>query len=162
MSSIRDVLKEAIHLYLVGKAPVAIDQIIAHARESHPDVFVQYAEMLTLKGARAIVKPLLREATDPENPADGPGQLVLPGIKIPFAIAFEEGGEYKYIAAQSARWVHLQKALHERELNIDRAIAHRNDWEQKLDYLRPVMEQNPDITLGETAKKLAAEPVPAA
>ena len=137
MSSIRDVLKEAIHQYLVGDEPVAVDQIIAHARESHPDVFVQYAEMLTLKGARAMVKHLLREATNPENPADEPGQLILPGMKMPFAIAFEEGGEYKYIAAQSARWAHLQKALHERELNIDRAIAQRADWERKLDYLRP-------------------------
>ena len=114
--TIREVLKESIHLHLAGGDPVGIDGIVSHAKRLHPDVFEQYGEVLALKGASAMVKHLLREAT--EISQDQEDQLYLPGMDAPLAIAFEERGEYRYIATRKAKWPHLEKALVERELNI--------------------------------------------
>ncbi len=150
--TIREALKESIHLHLAGGDPVGIDRIVAQARQLHPDVFEQYGEALALKGASTMVKHLLREAT--EISQDQEDQLYLPGMDAPLAIAFEQEGEYKYVATLKAKWPHLEKALVERELNIERAIAQRDDWELKLDYLRPVMENDPGITLEQAALRL--------
>jgi hypothetical protein len=116
-------------------------------------------QQLMLKAALRAAKDWMREhsslteedltsANQPELPLG-----ILPGYRPPMALAvLVKDGEYEYVRYDCATWADLEGALIERTLNIERAIARKQDHVEKMYALRPYLQGYPERTVAEACE----------
>lgn len=119
----------------------------------------KYGDMAT--GIRTLIRDriaedlrLLRKASEGEsdNPND---QLALPGFTMPAAISYKDGEDVRWIASRKAKWEHIVKTDDLKLESIESATKNRKRWLEVMDYLRPVMEDKPEMTLEEAVRILS-------
>jgi len=57
-----------------------------------------------------------------------------------------------YIRSDKATWSDLLVGGHVRDRNVERAQAKRDAYWESVDYVRPIMEQRPDLTVAEALR----------
>ena len=80
-------------------------------------------------------------------------QLPLPDFKLPGVIAVrQEGGEVRYVRTDKCRWEELQAGRAERIRHVMAAQDKLDAYDRSLDFLRPRMANDPDMTVAEALK----------
>ena len=118
------------------------------------DAWDAQAPKLADDGALKIIKHFMRaEFVETEMKGDS-GQSLLPGFPPPRAVAVRKDSDVEYVEFFACQWPDLEAGFEERELNIDRAIAKRDDWLRKMDKLRPEMEPDHSGCVGEALRRM--------
>lgn len=127
-----------------------IDDVVACAHQQHPEVFDEHAEQLVFQAARRMAKDILRRMVE----EDGAAEQRLPGLGLPVALAVRrETGQVKYVRTDKAVWSDLQAARDERALNVARAEARLEHFDEVMDRVRAQMEHDPSCTLAEALRR---------
>src|SRR5207253_6600704 len=124
-------------------------QVVFQARQMAGDVFASEQDRLVLQAAERIAKAIMKGLTENDN-----SQLGLPGLTLPSAIAVpqdEEGGYY-YVRTDKAHWPELLAGRELRVENVQRAQAKLDAYEESLRLLRPVMEDDVEMTVGDALR----------
>ena len=152
--------KLTIHAVLAESALVLLDQqrlvwpreVVLRAWELHADLFEREQRRLVMQAAERDVKQIMKDLTEDEEEGRGTAaQLALFGLALPTAIALadEEGSEdgCPYVRTDKATWSDLLVGGKTRDRNVERALAKRDAYWESVDYLRPIMEQQPHLTV---------------
>lgn len=145
-----DSIRPAIRAYL-GALMVSSEQIVmGEAADDfiagHPDQVDQYAANLIRRAVQAELDALCAERVEDT------GQLGLfPGIPAGIHIA---PGIVK--PRDRCTWADLQIGRRERVENIEHAAKKLDLYDEDLDALRPLMMDDPDLTLADARKRLEA------
>jgi hypothetical protein len=162
MPTLYQVLREAVDLCF-SQGRCNLSMVIATARQAHPEVFDREGDLLIDQAAGRHAKRLINKLLEmvPIPGVNMPAQLelplaILPGAAPPFAIAVDHGTgeEVEYVRFDCATWADLQAAYREREENIRRAVAKRDDFALKMGLLGTVMTVQPAMTVGEACELL--------
>ncbi len=140
---------------MLGEGTFTVHDVRGKLSERHGSAMIAEQERLADIGITRLIKQCLRKAADDDGlDNNDPSQLNLPGFKEPKAIAVPigESGDYEYVAYNKAQLPQVQAGLAERDMNIYRASRRREDYLMKLDFLRPLMQDRPGITVEEALK----------
>ena len=126
---------------------------------TNADEVLQDTRRLVLRELRHQAKefmktqqPASEEETDSVNQLDLP-LGILPGMVPPRTLLVElPTGDYEHVRYDVATWNDLEAALIEKTLNIERAIARRQDHELKMAALAPHMREAPERTVAEACE----------
>ncbi len=127
-----------------------IDDVVAYAWRNYGEDLTGEATLLIGQAMRRNVKEHLRDLADDDAPGDG--QMSLPGLHLPSAIAVKDGNRHYYVRSDQATWPELLAGLDTRERNIDRAVIQRDLYNDSVERLRPNMEDFPDRTVTEAVR----------
>ena len=150
-----------------GLISEVVDEMLEHGRltiesvrrelaDRHGDAIIEEGERLADLGINRLIKECLRKVAGADGlETDEPSQMRLPGFREPRAIAVPigESGEYEYVAYSKAVLRELEAARLERTMNVFRATRRLEDYDMKLDVLRPIMEGHPRMTVEEALRK---------
>ena len=129
-----------------------IDNSAAGAGKSSSESISWYTRWRLTPSRSAISKELLRGMGETEE------QVALPGLGLPAAIAIRrEDKSVYYVRSDKARWSELRSGRQEREQHVSASQARLDEYDTALDRLRPIMENDPNITVAEAVRKLAQE-----
>ena len=114
----------------------------------HADVFEREQEHLLMEAADRIAKAIMKELSENDQPT-----LSLFGLAVPTAIAVPmERGSFYYVRADKATWSQLVAGEQVRTANVERAAAKLDAYRESMGYLRPLMEQNPHLTVAQAVQ----------
>lgn len=151
--TIHSILRECATDLLDTEPTVTVDQVVSCAYRRHGDEFAAESERLVLASARQIVANLMRDLTDDEEDA----QLTLPGLSLPSALAIPSPNGTYYVRTDKATWVELVAGRDVRAVNVERAQAKLDAYDDSLERLREVMEADPTLTVAQAIEKMAAK-----
>lgn len=135
--NLREVVRSTVGDALAGGGEAVVPEMVKLIMTTHPDVFGAEAERLAFNALTREVKDYLRSLTDDE---DGGGQMSLPGLDLPSAIALPTEGGYVYKATRFCTFDELQQGRQVRLQNVERATAKLDTYDEGLARLAPVME----------------------
>jgi hypothetical protein len=133
-------------------------EVVAHARNLHAELFELERERLVMQAAERIAKQVMKDLTEDDDDGRSPSacQLVLLDLALPTAIALPDeegaGDGFVYVRADKATWSELVAGGEIRDRNVERAQAKRDAYWESVDYLRPIMEQQPELTVAEALR----------
>lgn len=130
---------------------VTVEQVVNCAYRRHGDEFAAQADALVLSSARAIVANLMRDLSDD----DGNAQLTLPGLDLPSALAIPAPNGTYYVRTDKATWVELVAGREVRAVNVERAQAKLDAYDESIDVLRQFMEHDPTLTVADALNRMA-------
>lgn len=122
----------------LGTGRCEIDDVVGYAWRNHRDDLTSESERLVSEALRRHVKEHLRRLSDDDNPNDG--QLSLPGLHFPTAIAVKDEARHYYVRTDQATWDELTAGESEREQNVDRARTKLRLYRDSMERLRVAME----------------------
>ena len=117
-------------------------------------------ERLIMQAAERIVKQVMKDLTEDDDNGRSPSacQLLLLDLALPTAIAlaYEDGAGdgFVYVRAGKATWSELVVGGEIRDRNVERAQAKHDAYWESVDYLRPVMEKQPNLTVAEALRTI--------
>lgn len=141
--SIHSILRACAVDLLDTEPNVTVEQVVGCAYRRHGDEFATHAEQLVLASARTIVANLMRDLSDD----DGAAQLTLPGLGLPSALAIPTPDGTYYVRTDKATWPELLAGREVRAVNVERAQAKLDTYDESLDLLRDVMEPDHSLTV---------------
>ena len=123
--------------------------VVQKARMLNANVFEREQERLVMEAAGRIAKAIMKELS--EN--DQPPLLSLSGLAVPTAIAVpkEKDGFY-YVRTDKGPGRTSWPGEQVRTSNVDRAAAKLDAYRESMAYLRPIMEQRPNLTVAEAVQ----------
>lgn len=151
--NVTSILRECANDLLDTEPNVTVEQVVGCAYRRHGDDFAAATERMVLAAARSIVANLMRDLTDDE----GDGQLVLPGLSLPSAIAVQTPDGTYYVRSDKATWPELLAGREVRAQNAAAVMAKLHAYDESLETLRPVMEANQALTVTDALRKLRDE-----
>lgn len=163
--SLYSVLNDAAVALLDRQHRVWPREVVVHARHLHAELFQLERERLIMQAAERIAKQVMKDLTEDDDHGRSPSacQLVLLDLALPTAIALPEeegtGEGFVYVRTDKATWSDLLAGGEIRDLNVERAQAKRDAYWESVDYLRPVMEQQPNLTVAEALRIIRPEQV---
>jgi hypothetical protein len=139
---LRQALAEA-YEHCIAQGRCQAKDVVEEAQHRHPDLFSHESARLVHQAALREAKAFMKEAyvlseedVDSTNQAELPLGL-LPGMPAPRTLIVAIApGEYVHVRYDCATWADMEAALLEKGLNIDRAIARKDDHILKMDALR--------------------------
>jgi hypothetical protein len=155
-----------IHGVLAESALVLLDQqrlvwpreVVLRAWDLHAELFQLEQRRLIMQAAERLAKAIMKDLTedDEEDDASSWRQLTLRGLALPTAIALpDQGGDdgaFPYVRTDKATWSDLVAGGEIRDRNVERAQAKRDAYWESVDYLRPIMEKQPHLTVAEALR----------
>lgn len=165
MPSLRSILHESVDVCL-EQGRCTVSMVVTYAMQSYPEVFEDERDRLILAAAKREAKMILGVVTQSTmfQAMGASAQLtlpldILPGMSPPLAIAVDpgDGGEIEYVRFDCATWADLEAGLQEREHNIERAVAKRDDFLLKMDALARLMRQDLSMTVALACEQLHKE-----
>lgn len=140
------------------------DGVTNYVLHHYPDLCLQDNRRLVHKALRLEAKAFMKEqAPLSEEEVTSHNQLdlplgILPGMRPPKTLIVEKAkGEFEHVRYDVATWADLEAALKEKTLNIDRAIARREDHLRKMDAMRPHLRDFPHRTVAEACELMRKE-----
>lgn len=149
--SVHSILRTCATDLLDTEPTVTVEQVVNCAYRRHGGEFTDAAEKLILASARAIVANLMRDLSSDE----GDAQLTLPGLDLPSALAIPAPSGTYYVRTDKATWTELVLGREVRAENVDRAQAKLDAYDESLETLRPVMEDDPTLSVADALDRLA-------
>lgn len=136
-----------------GDGRADLDQIIEVLESDFADAIAEGFKHHRRQFLRSLINDYCRQSAEYTAAALLGGndtmQVALPGMEPPAAIAIKDNNRRLYVGYYRATWADLQAGMEERATNISHAQRAFVDYQNKMDYLRPVMESNQTITVGE-------------
>lgn len=130
-------------------------EVVAYARNLHAELFELERERLVMQAAERLAKQVMKDLTEDDDDGRSPTacQLVLLDLALPTAIALPDeegdGDGFVYVRVDKATWSELLTGGQTRDRNVERAQAKRDAYWESVDYLRPIMEKQPNLTVAE-------------
>lgn len=154
-----DVLRESVNTCLDEFGRVTAPEVLDFALSHYHTELRAAQEQAMRQGFLRQIKQLLKAVAETDGvDTEEPAQLSLPGFLAPIALPVQsESGEYIYINFRKMTWPDLVGALNHRDTNLDRARKRRRDLRQKMDYLRPYMSEDFNVTVEEAARLAESE-----
>lgn len=155
--SLRLALAEAFETCM-GTGRCRATDIVSTAQAAYPDMFAHESARLIRQAALREAKALMRQsgATEEDVTTHNEPQLplgILPGLRPPLAVAVPlPDGDYEYVRYDCATWNDLESAMQEKTLNVDRAIARKEDHLRKMDALRKYLYRFAGRTVAEACE----------
>ena len=152
------VLNEAAVALLESQRRVRPGEVVRRARDLHAELFAMEQERLIMQAAERIAKQVIKDLSEDDDDERGPSacQLVLLDLALPTAIALPDedgpGDTFVYIRTDKATWADLLAGGGVRDRNVERALAKRDAYWESVDYVRPIMEPRPDLTVAEALR----------
>ena len=160
--SLYGVLNEAAVALLESQRRVRPREVVQRARDLYADLFELERERLVMQAAERIAKQVMKDLAEDDDEERGPSacQMVLLNLALPTAIALpdqdEARDEFVYVRADKATWPDLIAGGQVRDRNVERALAKRDAYWESVDYLRPIMEKQPGLTVADAMRILRA------
>lgn len=150
--NLNDALRECALDLLATEDRVEIDHLVDCAEQRYPDAFVDETARLVRNAARNTAKKLLRDLAEDD---DG-DQLRLPGLILPTALAVpaENGDGYYYVRTDKATWPQVEAGRHIREVNVERAQAKLDAYDDSMGKLSPLMAHDWSLTVGDALREM--------
>lgn len=134
----------------LADGPLHIDEVVAEAIATHADLFAAEGDRLARKAADRIVKDVMRRLGED----DDTDETRLPGLSLPSVIYVDPGdAEPYYRRTDLATWAEIEAGLAERQRNAERAQARIDRYLDGMDRLRPIMADDPAVTVGEALRR---------
>jgi len=156
--SLYGVLNEAAVALLENQHRVRPREVVQRARNLYAELFELERERLVMQATERIAKQVMKDLAEDDDEERGPSacQMVLLNLALPTAIALpdEDGAsdEFVYVRADKATWTDLLTGGGVRDRNVERATAKRDAYWESVDYVRPIMEQRPGLTVAEALR----------
>jgi hypothetical protein len=157
--TIHGVLAESALVLLEQQRLVWPREVVLRAWDLHAELFELEQRRLVMQAAEREAKAIMKDLTEDdeeEEDASSWRQLTLRGLALPTAIALpDHGGDdgaFPYVRTDKATWSDLVAGGEIRDRNIERAQAKRDAYWESVDYLRPVMEKQPNLTVAEALR----------
>lgn len=156
MKNLNKLLIECAHAEL-AEGRCTVDDVAARAERLYGALIEAESKQLVRERIKDIVRKLLRDLADDDGSEQS--QQALPGLKLPSAIAVRGKDEdIYYVRADMATWDEILAGLAEREQNIVRAVAKRDQYLEAVDRLRPWMESDPACTVADALRREGGAP----
>lgn len=134
--NIRAVLRECAVDLLNTEEQVTVEQVVFCAKRRHGDSFAEAAEQMVSQAARTLVAEMMRGLAEDEHQ-----QLsLLSGL--PTAIAVQTEARTYYIRSDKAKWPELMAGRQVRLVNVRRAQAKLDAYNEACETLRPFMRDD--------------------
>lgn len=159
---------------------IVIDQAILMVRESgqsafskrdvldiimdnSPEIVTAYGRVLAIEAITSRITKRLKKSEKGAKGQHELAQLQLPGVEPPFTIRNYGSSEGEFVNVWFDRATFKQVMEYDAipEKNIADASARRLDLNLKLAYLKPAFEHDPNFTVAEACRWLAAQEVAA-
>ena len=157
--AMRGPLAEAYEHLMSGTGRCSADDLAQWVSHQYPDIVLDNVRRLAYKQLRREAREFMKEQRPvSEEDVTSQNQLglplgILPGMRPPRTLVVQlPTGAYEHVRYDVARWTDLESALEEKTLNIERAIARREDHQRKMDALAPHMRLTPARTVGEACE----------
>ena len=151
--SIHSILRDCALDLLATEREVEVEKVVTCAWRNHPDEFAAEQQRMILAAATRAAKEVLRGLSDEDEPGDEPR---LPGLDLPYCIAVPRGDAFVYVHTEKATWDDLVAGEQVRADNVARAQKKLDAYRKALDTLRPLMENQPTITVAGALARNAA------
>jgi hypothetical protein len=142
--TLQAILRGCAESLLEHEHEVRPSDVVECALTRYPGVMAEQRDRLIYQAAQRIVKDLLRQEAETDD-----DQLQLDGLAFPRAIAVRSLADVYYVRCDKAVWREVQAGYDEREHNVVAAIASRDAYEASMERLRPIMADQPDMTVAE-------------
>jgi len=120
------------------------EDIVAQARERHPEIIREDAQRLIENAMRSAARRILKALTEDE---DEPEQLYLEGLDLPSVIAVVGDEDTYYVDTREATWDELLAGEQARADNVAAAERKLKVYREAEEILRPYMATNPKLTV---------------
>lgn len=147
---IHAVLRECATDLLDTEDHVTVDQVVGCAWRRHGESFAEAQEQMVMVAARTIVRDLLRKMA--EDDADNAQGSLFGGLPAAIAVPTPDGTFY--VRADKATWPHLLAGRGVRADNVDAARTKLAAYDETLESLRPLMENDHDLSVAEAVRRL--------
>ena len=164
---LRQALAEAYDYCMGFTGRCRAQDVVDRALSQHPKLFMQESARLAYKAALREAKAYMKEIEPKvsQEDVDSTNQLDLPlgnlpGMRPPRSLIVAEGTDgYVHVRYDVATWADMEAALSEKTLNIERAIARRDDHMLKMRVLKPYLQPHPARTVREACELMAKNPI---